>query len=85
MTQLADDATVVVLMNVSVSIPEELVDEARRSLGFTSRTETVVYALREVIRRGRRDDLKNILGKITFKFDPTELRKRDRARLRPTR
>jgi len=31
---------------------------ARETLGFTSKTDTVVYALREVVRRGRRDDLK---------------------------
>lgn len=34
-------------------LPEALIDEARKSLGFTSKTDTVVYALREVVRRSR--------------------------------
>jgi len=67
-------------MRTSLILPEVLVDEARRTLGFTSKTDTVVYALREVVRRGRTEDLKSLLGKVTFEFDPTKLRKRDRAR-----
>lgn len=68
-------------MRTSLILPEELLDEARRTLGFTSKTDTVVYALREVVRRGRTEDLKAMLGKVKFEFDPTELRKRDRARV----
>lgn len=67
-------------MRTSLILPEALIDEARKSLGFTSKTDTVVYALREVVRRSRTDDLKALLGKVTFEFDPTTLRKRDRAR-----
>lgn len=69
-------------MRTSLILPEELVNEARKTLGFTSKTDTVVYALREVVRRGRTEDLKAMLGKVKFEFDPTELRKRDRARVR---
>jgi Arc/MetJ family transcription regulator len=68
-------------MRTSLILPEELVNEARKTLGFTSKTDTVVHALREVVRRGRTEDLKAMLGKVTFEFDPTELRKRDRARV----
>lgn len=67
-------------MRTSLILPEALVDEARRALGFTSKTDTVVYALREVVRRSRTEDLKALLGKVTFEFDPSALRKRDRAR-----
>lgn len=68
-------------MRTSLILPEELIDEARRTLGFTSKTDTVVHALREVVRRGRTEDLKGMLGKVKFEFDPTELRKRARARV----
>lgn len=68
-------------MRTSLILPEELIDEARKTLGFTSKTDTVVYALREVVRRGRTEDLKAMLGKVKFEFDPTELRKRSRARV----
>ena len=67
-------------MRTTLILPEELIDSARKTLGFTSKTDTVVYALREVVRRGRRDELKELLGRVTFEFDPAELRKKDRRR-----
>ena len=68
-------------MRTTLILPEAIVDEARRILGFSSKTDTVVYALREVVRRGRRDDLVDLIGKIEFDFDPTELRARERRRI----
>ena len=67
-------------MRTTLILPESLVDAARETLGFTSKTDTVVYALREVVRRGRRDELKSLLGRVTFDFDPAEIRKKDRRR-----
>lgn len=67
-------------MRTTLILPDELIDAARETLGFRSKTDTVVYALREVVRRGRRDELKAILGRVTFDFDPSELRTRDRRR-----
>jgi Arc/MetJ family transcription regulator len=67
-------------MRTTLILPEALIDEARATLGFTSKTDTVVYALREVVRRGRRDDLKALIGRVTFEFDPTDIRKQDRRR-----
>ena len=67
-------------MRTTLILPEELITAARETLGFTSKTDTVVYALREVVRRGRRDDLKALLGRVTFEFDPQEIRNKDRQR-----
>jgi Arc/MetJ family transcription regulator len=67
-------------MRTTLILPEGLVDAARETLGFTSKTDTVVYALREVVRRGRRDELTNLLGRVKFEFDPARIRKRDRRR-----
>ncbi|MCL4849716.1 MAG: type II toxin-antitoxin system VapB family antitoxin [Acidobacteria bacterium] len=67
-------------MRTTLDLPVNLVDEARATLGFKSKTDTVVYALREVVRRGRVDDLKSMVGRIRFEFDPTELRAKDRRR-----
>jgi len=64
-------------MRTTLDLPEPLIEEARNSLGFRSKTDTVIYALREVVRRGRADELKSLLGKIHFEFDPTELRRRE--------
>lgn len=68
-------------MRTTLILPEELIDEARKTLGFTSKTDTVVYALREVVRRGRREDLKNLLGRMTLVHDPAEMRRKDRQRV----
>jgi Arc/MetJ family transcription regulator len=67
-------------MRTTLILPEALIDAARETLGFTSKTDTVVFALREVVRRGRRDDLKDLLGRVRFEFDPTEIRGKDRQR-----
>lgn len=74
-------------MRTTLDLPDHLVDEARASLGFTSKTDTVVYALREVVRRGRADELKRLMGTVEFEFDPRSLRRKERrqASARATR
>lgn len=67
-------------MRTTLDLPESLVDEARAALGFTSKTDTVVYALREVVRRNRADDLKRLMGTIEFEFDPRTMRRNERRR-----
>ena len=67
-------------MRTTLILPEALIDAARETLGFTSKTDTVVHALREVVRRGRRDELKDLLGRVRFEFDPAEIRRKDRRR-----
>ena len=67
-------------MRTTLDLPEQLIDNARAALGFKSKTDTVVFALREVVRRGRTEELKGLLGKVSFDFDPSALRKRDRQR-----
>ncbi len=57
-----------------------LVEEARDAVGFKSKTDTVVFALKEVVRRSRLDDLKALVARIDFEFDPTELRAKERRR-----
>jgi Arc/MetJ family transcription regulator len=67
-------------MRTTLDLPEALVEEARTSLGYTSKTDTVVFALREVVRRSRLDVLKSLMGRVQFDFDPTALRARGRRR-----
>ena len=68
-------------MRTTLIIPDALMDEARETLGFTSKTDTVVHALREVVRRGRRADLINLLGRMKLEFDPAEMRAKEKRRL----
>jgi hypothetical protein len=66
-------------MRITLELPDGLLEEARDACGFTSKTETVVFALTEVIRRSRVDQLKALVRHIDFEFDPTKLRELDRA------
>jgi Bacterial antitoxin of type II TA system, VapB len=68
-------------MRTTLHLPVALLDEARTALGFRSKTDTVVYALREVVRRSRVDELKALIGQVQFEFDPTNLRRKDRRRV----
>jgi Arc/MetJ family transcription regulator len=65
-------------MRTTLDLPEEIVEEARRLLGFKSKTETVIVSLRELIRRRRIDELKDLAGKIDLKVDLPRSRRRPR-------
>ena len=69
-------------MRTTLDLPDGLVDEARKVAGFTSKTDTVVYALKEVVRRKRKEDLMALLCRIDFGDAPAEMRRKDRARAR---
>ncbi len=68
-------------MRTTLDLPPGLVDEAREVIGFKSKTDTVVFALKEVIRRSRLQDLKKLIRTIDYTGDPLLMRKKDRARL----
>lgn len=68
-------------MRTTLDLPAGLVDAAREAVGFKSKTDTVVFALKEVVRRSRLDDLKALVARIDFEIDPTELRAKDRRRV----
>jgi hypothetical protein len=36
-------------MRTTLDLPEELIDEARVAIGFKSKTDTVVFSLRELV------------------------------------
>ena len=63
-------------MRTTLDLPEALVEEARAALGFKSKTETVVLALRELIRRRRLDELKSLIGRVRLDVDLASSRRR---------
>ena len=65
-------------MRTTLDLPEDLVEEARRALGFKSKTDTIVLALRELVRRQRLDELKGLLGRVDLKIDIPASRRRPR-------
>jgi Arc/MetJ family transcription regulator len=68
-------------MRTTLDLPDGLVEEARDAIGFKSKTDTVVFALKEIVRRKRMDELKDFITKVEWTFDPTELRKKERERM----
>lgn len=63
-------------MRTTLDIPAELIDEARRLLKFKSKTDTVIMALRELIRRRRLEELKELMGSVRLDLDLPESRRR---------
>lgn len=66
-------------MRTTLDIPEDLIEEARRVLGFKSKTDAVVLSLTELIRRRRIDELKAMAGHIKLDIDlPASRRRREK-------
>lgn len=63
-------------MRTTLDLPEELIEEARRLLGFKSKTDTVVLSLRELIRRRRIEQLKSLMGAVDLQIDVPHSRRR---------
>jgi Arc/MetJ family transcription regulator len=68
-------------MRTTLDVPEPLLDEARRLLGFKSKTDTVVQALRELIRHRRIESLKELLGHVKLDIDVPKSRRRPRSKV----
>jgi Arc/MetJ family transcription regulator len=67
-------------MRTTLDLPEPLIEEARRLLGFKSKTDTVVVSLQELVRRKRIEELKSMLGKVQLDIDLPRSRRRPRSR-----
>ena len=66
-------------MRTTLILPENLIVAAREATGLKSKTDIVVYALKEVIRRKRLEDLKSMFGKIDINVDLAKTRGRRNA------
>jgi Arc/MetJ family transcription regulator len=63
-------------MRTTLDLPVKLLEEARRALGFKSKTDTIVLALRELVRRQRLEELKALLGRVRLDVDMDRSRRR---------
>jgi hypothetical protein len=68
-------------MRTTLDIPAGLVEEARDAIGFKSKTDTVVFALKEIVRRSQVQDLKKLIPLLEYEYDPTLIRKKERSQL----
>lgn len=69
-------------MRTTLDLPEPLIEEARRLLGFKSKTDTVVVSLQDLVRRKRIEELKSMLGKVKLELDLERSRRRPRRQRR---
>ena len=67
-------------MRTTLDLPSDLIEEARSALGFKSKTDTVVLALRELVRRSRLDELKALMGRVELDIDIAHSRGRTARR-----
>ena len=67
-------------MRTTLDIPEPLIEEARRLLGFKSKTDTIVLSLKEMIRRKRIEELKDLMGSVKLEIDLPRSRRRPARR-----
>lgn len=67
-------------MRTTLDIPESLLEEARRLLGFKSKTDAVILSLRELVRRRRIEELKSMMGSVELEIDIPRSRRRPSRR-----
>lgn len=72
---------ILVSMRTTLDLPEGLIEEARDAVGFKSKTDTVTFALRELVRRSKVQDLKKLMTTLKYDFDPTLIREKERSQL----
>ena len=65
-----------ICMRTTLDLPGDLLEEARIALGFKSKTDTIVMALRELVRRQRLEKLKALMGHVNLDVDVPKSRRR---------
>lgn len=63
-------------MRTTLDLPEALVEEARTAIGAPSKTDAIIFALRDLVRRKRIEELKSLLGRVQLDVDLAESRRR---------
>jgi Arc/MetJ family transcription regulator len=63
-------------MRTTLDLPDGLMNEAQKLLGFKSKTDTVVLSLTELVRRRRIEELKGLAGRVDLDLDLTRSRRR---------
>ena len=63
-------------MRTTLDLPEPLIEEARTALGGKSKTDTIIFALRDLVRRKRIEELKALLGRVQLDVDLAHSRRR---------
>lgn len=68
-------------MRTTLNIPDDLMEEAQKALRYTSKTDTVIFSLQELIRKKRIEELKKLFGHIHLNIDLDKSRRRKKGGL----
>ncbi|MGH9366300.1 MAG: type II toxin-antitoxin system VapB family antitoxin [Thermoanaerobaculia bacterium] len=63
-------------MRTTLDLPDETLERARRAANLRTKRETVIAGLEELIRKGKREELRRLAGKIRLDVDLTRSRQR---------
>jgi hypothetical protein len=63
-------------MRTTLDLPEETLEKARRAANLRTKTETVVAGLEELIRKGKREELRRLAGRVHLDVDLKRSRRR---------
>jgi len=69
-----------IYMRTTLDLPDDLLNDAQTSLGFQSKTDTVIMALRHLVRHHRMEELKGLMGKVRLDIDIPRSRRRSASK-----
>jgi metal-responsive CopG/Arc/MetJ family transcriptional regulator len=65
------------MSRITITIPNELIDELLAVVDAKSKTEAVTNAIKNEIKQKKKEKIKNLAGKINFTLEADELRHGD--------
>ena len=63
-------------MRTTIDIPDELLDRAKRAVNARTLRETVIKALEELVKMAKREELRQLAGKVDLDIDVGRSRRR---------
>ena len=63
-------------MRTTLDIPGTLLEDARKAARLSTKRETVVAGLNELLRKAKREDLHKLAGRVNLKLDLRKSRQR---------
>ncbi len=66
------------MSRITITIPNELIDELLQVVDAKSKTEAVTNAIKNEIKQKKKEKIKNLAGKIDFTLGAHELRHGDK-------
>jgi Arc/MetJ family transcription regulator len=64
------------VMRTTLDLPKDLIDEAMKATQINTKTQLIITALEDLIRKSKISELKNFKGKVDLGIDMDSLRDR---------